>query len=117
VSHLLANQSLKKAKDFQKVFSDPQRFVTKHFVFLYQKNKLSENRLGLMISKKKVKLSVKRNLMKRWLKVCFQKDPPSVAGIDCIVIARHHVDELFVSGFKQVVDQWLQFKKKLAKQS
>ena len=115
MSHLLANQSLKKANDYQKVFSNPKRFITEHFVFLYQKNKQPENRLGLMISKKKVKLSVKRNLMKRWLKVCFQQEPLSETGIDCIVIARHHVGELFESGFNQVAGQWLQFKEKLAK--
>lgn len=79
---------------FKSVFSDPQRFSSSHFTILVSINPERENRLGLAIAKKRVKLAVQRNRIKRLVRESFRLNRHKLPHIDMVVLVRSGIDEL-----------------------
>lgn len=96
------------SSDFQSVFADaPFRASHQHFLVLARANQLARPRLGLVIAKKHIRLSVQRNRIKRLIRESFRKQQQSLAGIDVIVLARKGMDDLpNVIIAKQLDQQW-----------
>lgn len=82
------SQRLRKAADFQQVFAKPSKSVDRYFTVLARPNAQMLARLGLAISKKRVKLSVMRNRIKRLVRESFRLHQHRLAGLDCVVLAR-----------------------------
>lgn len=74
--------------DYAKVFNDVQvRVPDKHFLILATPNTLGHARLGLVFSKRNLKLAVQRNRIKRLVRESFRQRP-DLPPMDIIVLGR-----------------------------
>ncbi len=74
---------------FKAVFDSPSgKLPGRNVLLLVRENDLPHPRLGLVIGKKSVKLSVERNRIKRQLRETFRLHQMELAGWDVVVIAR-----------------------------
>tara|TARA_B100000902_G_C26833928_1_gene680077 strand:- start:250 stop:600 length:351 start_codon:yes stop_codon:yes gene_type:complete len=75
--------------DFKNVFDGAEFKVSnKHFLFLAKKNTSNNPRLGIVVSKKNIKLAVQRNTVKRAIRQAFRIKAQSLMNIDIVVLAR-----------------------------
>jgi ribonuclease P protein component len=65
---LLKENRLKKKKDFERVFSQGRNLKGDFLFFKTINNKLEDNRIGFIVSKKVSKKAVERNKIKRRLR-------------------------------------------------
>jgi len=79
---------------FQNVFNKPVRFGSKHFTILVTPNTDHNNRLGLAIAKKRVKLAVQRNRIKRLVREQFRLNQHQLPDIDMVVMVKSGIDQL-----------------------
>lgn len=78
---------------FQSVFENPKRFGSSHFTILITQNS-NNNRLGLAIAKKRVKLAVQRNRIKRIIRESFRLNQHELPNIDMVVMVKSGIDNL-----------------------
>ncbi|QTL99871.1 ribonuclease P protein component [Iocasia frigidifontis] len=95
-------ESLKKNKDFSRVYSRGKSFVTYNLVLYYYPNRLDYNRIGYSISKK-IGNAVVRNKLRRRLKEITRLNSSVKKGYDLIFIARKPVINLQYSGLERDV--------------
>lgn len=82
-------------RHFKAVFDSPTgKAPGKHVLLLARDNGLDHPRLGLVIGKKSVKLSVQRNRLKRLIRDSFRLNQDALAGWDIVVVARKGLGEL-----------------------
>lgn len=82
------SESLKKNKDFQKVYSEKKSYANKYLVMYTMKNNTDQNRLGISVSKK-VGNSIVRHRLTRLIRECYRLHEESFRrGYDIVVIAR-----------------------------
>lgn len=79
---------------FKNVFNNATRFSSQHFTILITANKNDENRLGLAIAKKRVKLAVQRNRIKRLVRESFRLNNENLPNIDMVVMVKSGIDSL-----------------------
>jgi len=79
---------------FQSVFENPKRFGSSHFTILISQNSDNNNRLGLAIAKKRVKLAVQRNRIKRIIRESFRLNQHELPNIDMVVMVKSGIDNL-----------------------
>ena len=84
---------------FQSVFKKPIRFGSRHFTILIIPSTLANdscknNRLGLAIAKKRVKLAVQRNRIKRIIRESFRLNQHDLPAIDMVVMVKSGIDQL-----------------------
>ncbi|NQY33883.1 MAG: ribonuclease P protein component [Alteromonadaceae bacterium] len=79
---------------FQAVFSKPLRFGSSHITILITPNLDQRNRLGLAIAKKRVKLAVQRNRIKRQIRESFRLNQHNLPHIDIVVMVKSGTDKL-----------------------
>ena len=84
---------------FQYVFKKPIKFGSRHFTILISPTNLSndsnkKNRLGLAIAKKRVKLAVQRNRVKRITRESFRLNQHVLPAIDMVVMVKSGIDQL-----------------------
>ena len=78
--------SLRKKKDFERVFLNSKKKSSSLFLLRFCENKEGFLRVGIIISKKVSKLAVKRNKLRRQIKYYFQKrDKQLKSGYDLIL--------------------------------
>jgi ribonuclease P protein component len=78
---------LLKAAEFSRVFDKAVRSSDQYFTILARPNEFEYPRLGLAISKKKAKLAVTRNRLKRIIRESFRLQQHALYGADFIVMA------------------------------
>ena len=82
------SESLKKNKDFQQVYKKGKSFANKYLVMYVMKNNISQNRLGISVSKK-VGNSIVRHRLTRLIRECYRlQEDRFRCGFDMVVIAR-----------------------------
>ena len=79
---------------FQSVFAKPLRFGSNHITVLVTPNTDKNNRLGLAIAKKRVKLAVQRNRIKRLIRESFRLNQHNLPHIDIVVMVKSGTDSL-----------------------
>lgn len=79
---------------FKNVFDNAIRFSSQHFTILITQNPNDNNRLGLAIAKKRVKLAVQRNRIKRLLRESFRTNQDKLPSIDMVVMVKSGIDKL-----------------------
>lgn len=83
------------AKDYSQVFDGAEARVShKHLLLLARTNSGPENRLGLVIAKKNVRLAVQRNRIKRIVREFFRTTPVDETSLDVVLLARRGMDQL-----------------------
>ena len=74
---------------FDQVFKKNSKTLkTVEFLFLSTDNFMGKNRLGIIVGKKNVSLSVERNRLRRLIREGFRTILPSRLGIDLVVLVR-----------------------------
>ena len=82
-------QSLKLNKDFKRLYSKGQSFVSAYTVIYASKNRYNKNRLGLTVSKS-VGKAVVRNRIKRLMRESYRLMEDKLrTGYDIIVVSRN----------------------------
>ena len=79
---------------FQNVFAKPLRFGSSHITVLITPNPNNKNRLGLAIAKKRVKLAVQRNRIKRQIRESFRLNQHNLPCIDMVIMVKSGTDKL-----------------------
>ncbi len=106
---------LLKAADFNYVFDKAVRSSDRYFTVLARPNGLSHARLGMAFSKKRVKLAVARNRLKRITRESFRLTLDKFAA-DFIVLAGAKCAEATNQElFKSLEKHWQDLDKKCAK--
>ncbi len=112
---LAKHAKLLKAADYNHVFDKPVRSSDRYFTVLARPNKLLHARLGLAFTKKRVKLAVARNRLKRISRESFRlsqdkynADYIVLAGAQCLKATNQ---QLFLS----LQQHWQQLNKKCKK--
>jgi len=104
---------LLKPSDYSKVFDDVALKVPhRNFLILATPNDRGHARIGLIFSKKNLRLAVQRNRIKRQVRETFrlQQDLPS---LDIIVLGRQGLSQLDNSAVRSSLnDLWRRVKKK-----
>ena len=76
-------------RDFQAVFDSPQcKVVQPPFLMLVRGNTGENPRLGLVFAKKKVRLAVERNRLKRLVRTSFRLHQHELPAADVVFVAR-----------------------------
>lgn|SRR5690554_3747387 len=82
-------------RQFKAVFDSPSgKLPGRNVLLLVRENDLPHPRIGLVIGKKSVKLSVQRNRIKRQLRETFRLHQMDLSGWDIVVIARKGLADL-----------------------
>ncbi|MDO8332901.1 MAG: ribonuclease P protein component [Pseudomonas sp.] len=82
-------------RQFKAVFDSPSGKVPgKNVLLLARLNNLDHPRLGLVIGKKSVKLSVERNRLKRQIRESYRHSQTALSGWDIVVVARKGLGDL-----------------------
>ena len=105
------------ASEYQAVFDEScLKVSTAELLFLARKNNLGRGRLGLVIAKKNVKLSVQRNRVKRVVRETFRLNQHKLKGIDVIVLARRGLGDIDNKQLHETCNQlWYQLEKRAEK--
>ena len=79
-------------KDFQRIYQKGKFFTNKDFVVKFLPNRFSFPRVGIVVSKKKVKKAVERNKLKRQLREVIRSEFSNLKeGFDIVVILRNNI--------------------------
>lgn len=104
---------LLKPRQFKAVFDSPGGKVAgRSVLFLARANGLDHPRLGLVIGKKSVRLSVERNRLKRQIRETFRQSQCDLPGWDVVVVARKGLGDL---DNPELASQFLKLWKRLAR--
>ena len=91
---MIFSESLKKTKDFQKVYNKGKSYANKYLVLYIMENQTEKNRIGISVSKKVGNSVVRHHLTRliresyRLQEECFQR------GYDLVVIARQSAKDV-----------------------
>lgn len=100
-------------KQFSGVFEQATPAVSSHITILARKNNQSKPRVGMTIPKKKVKLAVNRNRIKRCIRESFRLSAHRLPNVDIIVIAKHGINDLSNKDIiKQLDKLWIKIIKR-----
>ena len=84
-------QRLLSPNDFKRVFDNPIKKIHAEHLLLFVQTDIPEQtpaRLGLAITKKKVKLAVMRNRLKRLTREHFRHTAPTLGAVDVVLIVK-----------------------------
>ncbi|MBO2927916.1 ribonuclease P protein component [Metapseudomonas otitidis] len=89
-------------RQFKAVFDSPSGKVPgRNVLLLARDNALDHPRLGMVIGKKSVKLSVERNRLKRQIRESFRHNLELLAGWDIVIVAKRGLGDLENEELKQ----------------
>ncbi len=84
---------LLKRHDFDRVFAAPLKSSDRYLTVLARPNDLKHPRLGLMVAKKRLRLAVQRNRIKRLARESFRCYQHNLDSLDYVVLVRSHIAE------------------------
>ena len=80
-------------RDYNHVFKQAKKIVTREFVILYVNNSCGYSRLGLALSKKSISKAHDRNKVRRVLRETFRTNQ-QLPSVDVVVLARQAVKNI-----------------------
>jgi ribonuclease P protein component len=100
-------QRLLNSSAYKRVFDDvAAKAGTKHMVLLARPNNEEYARLGVVVSKKNVRLAVNRNRVKRIVRESFRLKQSELAGFDIVIIAKQGIDTQSESLWEHTEKVW-----------
>ncbi len=82
--------------EFKRVFDKTQKkVVTTNFVLLSSSSDAERHRIGLIVAKKRLKLAVQRNRIKRLCRETFRTSSMQAPAIDVIVMLRQSIADVY----------------------
>jgi len=103
----LTEHHIRAKATFDAVFASRQKVSSAYGALRYSQNNLNYPRLGIIISKKNVRLAVARNTLRRILKEQFRLNQTALCGYDIVFVAYKRVGEASRGDFHQCVGQLL----------
>ena len=102
------------SKQFQSVFDQvTHKASNNNLLLLSSLNGLDTSRVGLIISKKKLKRAVDRNRVKRIARESFRYQQNQLVGLDIIVLSRNDLAALNNTELRNIFDRlWLKLIRK-----
>ena len=98
------SESLKKNKDFKKVYNEGKSFANRLLIMYVKKNETNSNRLGISVSKK-VGNSVIRHHVTRLIRESYRlQEDMFNSGLDIVVVARANAKE---ASYKEIESAFL----------
>jgi len=95
--------------DFDRVFADARSFRNRSFTLLVRQSGQETARIGFIIAKKKVRLSVDRNRIRRVVRESFRHWREKLPSVDVIFISQSGVAAMpNPKLFSSLEKQWLQ---------
>ncbi len=94
-------------RDYQRVMRGGNRVHTANLMLALCANPGGEPRLGLAVSRKRVRLAHERNRVKRVAREHFRLSRVELPGMDVVVLAKSGVDELSMSDLHRQMRQAL----------
>lgn len=86
---------LVQSRGYQRVFRSKQCKSTDRFLTLLAlRNELNHPRLGLAITKKKIKTAVARQRLKRLIRESFRRQKKALSGLDIVVMSQSQAAEI-----------------------
>jgi ribonuclease P protein component len=102
----LKKNRLLATEEFNRVYTGSPKTVShQYYVLLIKENELENARLGISLSKKKVKRAVARNKIKRTIRESFRLNQFSLKGIDIIILPRMGIDKVDRRVLKKSLDE------------
>jgi len=86
------HQRLSRPSEFHKVFKTRVRSSDSQFLVLAVANGLSVSRLGLAVSKEKLRKAVSRNSIKRLIRESFRTNSEFLTGLDLVVLPQKKIN-------------------------
>jgi ribonuclease P protein component len=83
---------LQQPAEFRRVFAEPVKATCGGLVALATPNDCGHARLGLAISRRKLRRAHARNRLKRVIRESFRQRRHELGGIDVVVLPRHGID-------------------------
>tara|TARA_B110000483_G_scaffold137555_1_gene164512 strand:- start:265 stop:630 length:366 start_codon:yes stop_codon:yes gene_type:complete len=111
-------QRLLSARAFQVVFDNTHLKVSHtSFLLLAHRNRLTHSRLGVIVAKKNMRLSVERNRVKRVVRSSFRLNQQNLASLDIIFLVRKGMNKILpkdqtgvvLGGFSQLQNKMQNF--------
>lgn len=103
---------LLKAAEFNRVFDKSVRSSDRYFTVLARPNTLTHPRLGLAISKRKAKLAVQRNRLKRIVREYFRQNAHDFNADLVVMAGQHSIDASNETLFRSLEQHWRILKNK-----
>lgn len=102
------------SKQFQSVFDQvTHKASNNNLLLLSSLNGLDTSRVGLIISKKKLKRAVDRNRVKRIARESFRYQQNQLVGLDIIVLSRNDLAALSNTELRNIFDRlWIKLIRK-----
>ena len=85
---------LSKSHQYQAVYQQKKRWVTKNLVFYIKSNKLNHPRLGLGVSKRTIRSAVARNRVKRINREHLRFRQKKLVGFDIVIVTRKEIKDV-----------------------
>lgn len=87
---------LLKSQEFTNVFNNTSKKIhSEHLLIFLMKKEQSNARLGLAITKKKIKNAVERNRLKRLTREFFRTNKHRIFGVDVVLIVKRKYNKEF----------------------
>ena len=109
---------LTQAAEFKRVFDQASRVGNRWMTVLGAANDGRGPRLGLAVAKRRIKLSVRRNRLKRIVRESFRHHLQQLDDLDLVVLAGPAADQADARQLRQAIDElWPRIVKRCAKSS
>ncbi len=105
------------AGDYQRVFNQTAYKISDHYLLILASiSQEDQSRLGLVVSKRNVRLAINRNRVKRLVRESFRHQSQFPISVDLIVLAHRGIGDLTNTNLHRLLErQWQKLRKKLLK--
>lgn len=91
--------------EYQQVFQANKKIFSQFFVLYYQGNDLNHGRLGIIISKRNLRLAVSRNRVRRLVREAFRLQQNKLTGLDIVIVAKKTANKALNSELQQCLEK------------
>ena len=96
---------IRKSSEYEEIFGTSKRLRSQHFNILYVQNSLGYPRTGIVVGKKNVRSSVKRNRIKRVVREVFRNNKSLFDSLDIVFLAKKGSDTLNYVKAKREIEE------------
>ena len=102
---------IKNPKEFSRIFSKNKSFHKPGVIMLTKQNELNQPRLGITLPKKHIKLSVKRNKIKRIIKESFRLNCKNIKNSDIVILSQRKLNSMSKHNIQETLKElWINLK-------
>ena len=96
---------IRNAQQYQAVFSARKNLHSSYYTLYFQKNTLEHPRLGIIASKKNIRLAVERNRIRRIVRETFRQSKIAPNGIDIVIVVKREAKGVNRKELRECLEQ------------